>query len=55
MTIIKGKTYFKVISEKTGRNLGIYKFKTHQGMLKQHSAALKRLRQIEFFKHKGYK
>lgn len=39
---IKGK--YVVLSEKTGRKLGIYRTKAE---------ALRRLRQVEFFKHRG--
>ena len=44
--IRKVKGGYKVVSEKTGRNLGFSK--TRQG-------ALKRLRQVEYFKHKKIK
>jgi len=40
--IIKIKEGFRVVSEKTKRNLGTYKTKKE---------AEKRLRQVEFFKH----
>ena len=43
MTIRKTKGGYKVVSEKTGRNLG--EAKTLAG-------AKKRLRQVEYFKHK---
>ncbi len=38
---------FKVVSEKTGKNLG--------GPYKSRAAAVKRLQQVEYFKHKGGK
>jgi len=41
--IIKRKSGYFVLSEKTRRNLG--------GPYKTRAGALKRLRQIEFFKH----
>lgn len=41
--IVKRTDGYHVISEKTGRNLG--------GPYKTRGAALKRLRQVEFFKH----
>ena len=41
--IRKLKAGWRVISHRTGRNLGTYRTK---------AAALKRLRQIAFFKHK---
>jgi hypothetical protein len=44
--IKKVKEGFRVVSEKTGRNMGTYKSK---------EAAKERLRQVEFFKHKGAK
>ena len=42
--IKKVKAGYKVVSEKTGENLG--------GPYKTKAAAEKRLRQVEFFKHK---
>lgn len=42
--IIKVKEGYKVISEKSGKNLG--------GPYKTKEEAKKRLRQVEFFKHK---
>ncbi|MGA9884693.1 MAG: hypothetical protein ACRD5K_17765 [Candidatus Acidiferrales bacterium] len=42
--IKKVKGGYKVVSEKTGKNLG--------GPYKTKEAAQKRLRQVEFFKHK---
>ena len=36
---------YKVVSEKSGKNLG--------GPYKRKKAALARLRQVEYFKHKG--
>lgn len=44
MTVIKKKDGYYVISEKTGRNLG--------GPYKTRAAALARLRQVEYFKHR---
>lgn len=41
--IKKVKEGYRVVSEKTGRNMGTYKTEAE---------AQKRLRQIEFFKHK---
>lgn len=41
--IKKVKEGYRVVSEKTGRNMGTYKTEDE---------AKKRLRQIEFFKHK---
>ena len=41
--IVKRKAGYFVLSEKTRRNLG--------GPYKTREAALKRLRQVEFFKH----
>jgi hypothetical protein len=43
--IKKVKGGYKVVSEKTGKNLG--------GPYKTKAEAEKRLRQVEFFKHKG--
>jgi hypothetical protein len=43
--IKKVKDGYKVLSEKTGKNLG--------GPYKTRAAAEKRLRQVEFFKHKS--
>lgn len=43
MTIVKMKRGYKVVSEKTGKNLG--SAKTLKG-------AKKRLREVEYFKHK---
>jgi hypothetical protein len=43
--IKKVKEGYKVVSEKTGRNLG--------GPYKTKAEAEKRLKQVEFFKHKG--
>ena len=43
--IVKRKDGYHVISEKTGKNLG--------GPYKTHAEAEKRLRQVEWFKHKG--
>jgi len=43
--IVKQKDGWHVISEKTGKNLG--------GPYKTRKEALKRLRQVEFYKHKG--
>lgn len=43
--IIKRKDGYHVISEKTRKNLG--------GPYKTREEAVKRLRQVEFFKHKG--
>ena len=45
--IIKRKDGYYVISEKTRKNLG--------GPYKAHEEAVKRLRQVEFFKHRGGK
>ncbi len=45
--IVKTKRGYEVKSEKTGRNLG--------GPYKSRAQASKRLRQVEFFKHKGGK
>ncbi len=42
--IVKRKTGYHVLSEKTRRNLG--------GPYKTRKEAKKRLRQVEFFKHK---
>ncbi len=42
--IVKRKKGYYVLSEKTRRNLG--------GPYKTRAAALKRLRQVEFFKHR---
>ena len=44
--IKKIKEGYRVVSEKSGRNLGTYKTKDE---------AKERLRQVEFFKHKGAK
>jgi hypothetical protein len=44
--IKKVKEGYRVVSEKSGRNLGTYKSKDE---------AKERLRQVEFFKHKGAK
>jgi len=44
MTIKKVKGGYKVVSEKTGRNLG---------GAKTLAGAKNRLRQVEYFKHKG--
>lgn len=41
--IVKKKDWYYVLSEKTRRNLG--------GPYKTRDEALKRLRQVEFFKH----
>jgi hypothetical protein len=43
--IKKVKGGYQVVSEKTGKNLG--------GPYKSKAAAQKRLRQVEFFKHRG--
>jgi len=43
--IVKGKGGYEVVSETTGGNLG--------GPYKTKAEALKRLRQVEFFKHRG--
>ncbi len=43
--IKKKKDGYHVLSEKTGKNLG--------GPYKTRAEALARLRQVEFFKHKG--
>ncbi len=43
--IVKKKDGYHVLSEKTQRNLG--------GPYKTRDEALKRLRQVEFFKHRG--
>lgn len=43
--IVKKKDGYYVVSEKTGRNLG--------GPYKSKEKAKERLRQVEFFKHKG--
>lgn len=43
--ITKRKNGYYVLSEKTGKNLG--------GPYKTHEAAVKRLKQVEFFKHLG--
>lgn len=43
--ITKRKNGYYVLSEKTRKNLG--------GPYSTRTAALKRLRQVEFFKHKG--
>ncbi len=43
--IVKRKTGYFVLSEKTKRNLG--------GPYKNRADALKRLRQVEYFKHLG--
>ena len=45
--IIKRKDGYYVLSEKTRRNLG--------GPYKTREEAVKRLRQVEFFKHKARK
>jgi hypothetical protein len=45
--IIKRKDGYHVISEKTRKNLG--------GPYKTRPEAVKRLRQVEFFKHQGGK
>ena len=45
--ITKGKNGYHVISEKTKKNLG--------GPYKTREEALKRLRQVEYFKHQGGK
>jgi hypothetical protein len=45
--IVKRRDGYRVLSEKTGRNLG--------GPYKTRAEALKRLRQVEFFKHKKRK
>jgi hypothetical protein len=45
--IIKRKDGYHVISEKTRKNLG--------GPYKTRDEAVKRLRQVEFFKHQGGK
>ena len=45
--IIKRKDGYYVISEKTRKNLG--------GPYKVREEAVKRLRQVEFFKHRGRK
>jgi len=45
--IVKRKKGYYVISKKASKNLG--------GPYKTRQAALKRLRQVEFFKHKGEK
>jgi hypothetical protein len=44
--IKKIKEGYRVVSEKSGRNLGTYKTKDE---------AKERLRQVEYFKHKGEK
>lgn len=43
--IVKRKKGYYVLSEKTRKNLG--------GPYKTRAAVLKRLRQVEFFKHRG--
>ena len=43
--IKKTSAGYKVVSEKSGRNLG--------GPYKTKTAAVERLRQVEYFKHKG--
>ena len=43
--IKKVKDGYKVVSEKTGKNLG--------GPYRSKAEAEKRLRQVEFFKHRG--
>lgn len=43
--IVKRKAGYHVLSEKTRRNLG--------GPYKTRAEAVKRLRQVEFFKHRG--
>ncbi|MDD5068626.1 MAG: hypothetical protein PHN89_03440 [Candidatus Pacebacteria bacterium] len=43
--IQKRKSGYYVLSEKTKKNLG--------GPYKTHGEAVKRLRQVEFFKHRG--
>jgi hypothetical protein len=43
--IVKKKDGYYVVSEKTGRNLG--------GPYKSKEKAKERLRQVEFFKHRG--
>jgi hypothetical protein len=43
--ILKKKDGYYVVSEKTGRNLG--------GPYKSKEKAKERLRQVEFFKHRG--
>ncbi|MFZ1020093.1 MAG: hypothetical protein WAN61_03880 [Minisyncoccia bacterium] len=45
--ILKRKDGYHVLSEKTRKNLG--------GPYKTRDEALKRLRQVEFFKHQGGK
>lgn len=45
MTIKKTSKGYKVVSEKSGKNLG--------GPYKSVAQAKKRLRQVEYFKHKG--
>lgn len=45
--IVKRKDGYHVLSEKTRKNLG--------GPYKTRDEALKRLRQVEFFKHQGGK
>ena len=45
--IVKRKEGYFVLSEKTRRNLG--------GPYKTRTEALKRLRQVEYFKHQGGK
>jgi hypothetical protein len=44
MSIVERKDGYHVISESTGRNLG--------GPYKTRAEALKRLRQVEYFKHR---
>lgn len=46
-TIIKTKGGYEVVSEKTGKNLG--------GPYKTRNEAVKRLQQVEYFKHKENK
>ena len=45
--VVKKQGGYHVVSKTTGRNLG--------GPYKTEAEALKRLRQVEFFKHKGEK
>ena len=52
MTIINIKNAYRVVSEHTSKNLGTYNYKTPQGKKIAHTLAVKRLKQVEFFKHR---
>ena len=43
---IKGKVYYRVVSKRTGRNMGTYR---------KRGLAVRRLEQIEYFKHRARK